>query len=118
LDVISAIEDFRSFLDSKYSIINTYRELPLEHQLANHQMMVGSADLLIETPEGYVLIDYKSYPGKVDHLLDEKSSAYAGKYAGQLQAYSDAIESGTGKKVIAKYLLYIVLGVLVEVKNK
>ena len=74
----------------------------------------GSIDLLWQTAEGDILIDFKTCPMGRQYILDEKSDHYAGWYAGQLDAYTDALETA-GEKVIKRYIYYPVSGLLVEV---
>ncbi len=47
-------------------------------------------------------------------VLDAESEHYAGWYAGQLDAYQDALEAA-GEKVIKRYIYYPVSGLLAEV---
>ena len=113
-DITSSIEKLFDYLNAKFSPINWHIELPLEVEI-DKQLYKGEIDLLIETKEGYILIDYKSYPGSVENLLDTKSTNYAGKYAGQLSTYTAMLETTTTKKVIKKLIYYTVLGKIVEV---
>ena len=49
-------------------------------------------------------------------VLDEESDHYAGWYAGQLDAYTDALEA-CGEKVLKRYIYYPVSGVIAEVSR-
>lgn len=72
----------------------------------------GSIDLVVETSQGTVLIDFKSCPmgGKV---LDKTSPHYAGKYGGQLGCYQAALTKSR-RRPIASYIYYPISGLLVE----
>ena len=48
------------------------------------------------------------------YILDSNSEYYAGWYAGQLDAYTDALEAA-GEKVIKRYIFYPVSGLLAEI---
>jgi hypothetical protein len=69
------------------------------------QILQGEIDLLVDTPDGYVIIDHKSSMGTVNRLLE-----IAGAYSGQLDAYAGAVESATGKAVLEKWLFLPVIG--------
>ena len=90
-----------------------YHELPFKHKLASGQIVSGSMDYVWETAEGCVVVDYKTFPGLKKDLTDKKSHFYVGKYKGQLACYEQALVAA-GKKVIAKYLYYPMVGVLVK----
>lgn len=75
------------------------------------RIFTGSIDLCLHTDEGMVLVDYKTCPRGNSAILDPKDPHYAGRYAGQLRCYRDALEA-SGGKVIATYLYYPVSGLL------
>ncbi|MDN5350519.1 MAG: ATP-dependent helicase/nuclease subunit [Bacteroidales bacterium] len=114
--VIKAIRNLYSQLISDFGKPSKiYKELPL--QLAHEgQVFRGEIDLLFETENGLILIDYKSYPGSINNVLSENTDHYAGKYSGQLATYHNMIEQTHpgNKKVLHKFIYYAVLGILVE----
>ena len=59
--------------------------------------------MVLELPEGYVVIDHKSYPGA-------DGEEHAKQFAAQLAAYKEAIEKATGKSVIATLIHMPVVG--------
>ena len=71
-------------------------------------------DFVWETSDGCVIVDYKTFPGKKENLLDTKSDYYVGKYKGQLDRYEQALTAGD-KQVVAKLLYYPLVGVVVVV---
>lgn len=91
-----------------------YHELPFKQRLETEQVITGSMDFVWETSKGCVVVDYKTFPGKKEDLLDAKSDYYIGKYKGQLECYENALKA-SGKKVIAKLLFYPVVGVIVKI---
>ncbi len=91
-----------------------YHELPFKRQLKTGQIVTGSMDFVWESPAGCVILDYKTFPGKKEALLDSKSDYYVGKYKGQLDCYEEAL-TAAGKKVSAKLLYYPVVGVIVKI---
>ena len=110
-----AWEALTTWLTSNYgSAKKQYHELPFKHQLDTAQIITGSMDFVWETDAGCVIVDYKTFPGKKEDLLDENSDFYVGKYKGQLDCYEHAIIAA-GKKVISKLLYYPVVGVIVKI---
>ncbi len=64
--------------------------------------------MLIKTPQGYVIVDHKSYPGT---NLEE----FVKKYVYQLFAYKLAVEKATGEKVVEMLLHLPINGMVIEV---
>ena len=62
---------------------------------------MGSIDLVWKTGEGDILVDFKTCPMGPKAVLDAESEHYAGWYAGQLDAYQDALEAA-GENVIKR----------------
>lgn len=113
-EIKRAWEALTAWLTSNYgSAKKQYHELPFKHQLDTAQIITGSMDFVWETDAGCVIVDYKTFPGKKEDLLDENSDFYVGKYKGQLECYENAIIAA-GKKVISKLLYYPVVGVIVK----
>ena len=107
-------ESLTSWLSGKFGPANKqYHELPFKHQLKTGQIVTGSIDFVWETSEGCVVVDYKTFSGRKEELTNESSKYYAGKYKGQLECYESALVAAK-KKVLAKYLYYPVVGVLVK----
>lgn len=62
-------------------------------------LLQGTIDLLIELPDGYVIVDFK-YSGKSDEEIKRT-------YAKQLELYQLAVESCSRKKVLDKVIVVI-----------
>ncbi len=62
-------------------------------------LLQGTIDLLIELPEGYVIVDFK-YSSKSDEEIKRS-------YAKQLELYQLAVESCSKKKVVSKIIVVI-----------
>ncbi|MCY0905867.1 UvrD-helicase domain-containing protein [Arthrobacter sp. H14-L1] len=90
--LLAAGERFEAYLDAEFSGWKRHREAAIGWR-PQGQTMEGWIDLLLEGPDGYVLVDHKTYPGSdpVGHIR--------AKYLGQMKAYADAIEAATGKPV-------------------
>ena len=91
--------------------VKTYHERPFRMDY-DGQTMVGSIDLVWQTQEGDILV--KNNPMAAKYILDPDNEHFAGWYAGQLNAYQDALKAA-GEKVLQKYIYYPVGGLLVEI---
>lgn len=92
----------------------TYHELPFK-QFYEGQIFTGSIDFIWETAEGVVLVDFKTYPGIKEDVVNPAHKHFAGMYAGQFECYERALTEA-GKKVLAKVVYYATLGVGVELE--
>lgn len=112
-DKISAtVESFYSFMKNTYGDpMSMHRELPFR-EVRDGQVISGSMDLVYETKDGVVLVDYKTCPRPIEELTDRTSDFYACKYAPQLDCYRHALET-SGKTVVDTILFYPTSGVLV-----
>lgn len=79
-------------------------------QLDDGGLRQGAIDLVIETEEGWVVIDHKSNPQPAENWLD-----IAAGYSGQISAYKDVIEKISDKPVIGSLIHFSVSGGLVEI---
>lgn len=82
----------------------------MEHVLDNDQVVKGWIDVLLETKDGWIIIDHKSSPRPRKDWKDE-----ALKYSGQLKAYKDGVETATGKDVLATWIHLSVAGGMINV---
>jgi ATP-dependent exoDNAse (exonuclease V) beta subunit len=113
--LIQCANNFQHYLSVELKANCVYKEWPLEMKNDDGSVMVGSADLVVDTPEGLMLVDYKSYPGTTDNVLNPGSDKFSGRYAGQLNAYAKMLEATfDGKSVCRKLIYYPVLGIVVE----
>lgn len=99
-------EKIMSFLGSDLGIrikraIRYYKEVPFVLAMEG-QLIQGVIDLYFETPEGVVLVDFKT-----DAIKGRSIKALADKYAFQLSYYAHAIERLSGRPVIEKGIYFI-----------
>ena len=97
-------------LDERFTPLHYYTEFPLYYTTDDGQVVSGWIDLLVETPEGFVLIDHKASPRA---RSDWEEIALG--YSGQLDAYSEGITRATGKLVASRRIHFAVTGGMVEV---
>ena len=112
--IIRAMENLYAFLRKTYgNPVRVYRELPFMYvREGSGQVVSGEMDLVWETDEGCVLVDYKNYPG-YDDVLDPDSQFFVGKYFSQMMCYREALRR-TGKKVLCVLIYYAVQGRLLK----
>lgn len=115
-EIIRSAKNLYDFLNNTWpSCQKIYKELPVQQRTEEGQIIRGSCDLVWETDAGFVLVDYKSYPGPLPSVLN-LGLHYAGNYARQLNTYKRVLEK-TGKPVLATLIYYLVSGNIVEIKT-
>ena len=84
--LLSASDALRAWLEARYPGATWYREWPVRARLAGDppRLLVGEVDLFLELPDGFVLVDHKSFPGSEkerDRRLVEEYAPQLGWYA-------------------------------------
>jgi ATP-dependent exoDNAse (exonuclease V) beta subunit len=100
-------DKLRSWLDSRFPRAVWHREILITAAIATPlgaRRVKGAIDLLLETAEGVVLIDHKSYPGARDTW-----PLKAAEFAPQLAAYTEALRLA-GKPVLEIWIHFTVGG--------
>ncbi|WDL97760.1 UvrD-helicase domain-containing protein [Alicyclobacillus sp. ALC3] len=107
--VVEAGDRLAAFIRNRYpSVTAVHREWPI-HLRRGLQTASGWADLVLETPDGYVLIDHKTFPGPESQWIDKARS-----YLPQLSVYSEAIARATGRPVIGAWIHMPIVGAMVS----
>lgn len=101
------------WIESRWPGASWLREWPVFHRLPSGTVLRGVADLVLDTEEGLILLDHKSFPGN-----REQATARVGEYAGQLAAYAAALEAATTRRVCDTYVHLPVSGLVVPVHLK
>ncbi len=112
LDPHDSVDCARRLMDAinaKFAPLRMLVEHPVELVQDNGQVLHGWIDLLLETGEGWIVIDHKSSPRPRSEWAAE-----AVEYSGQLAAYASAIR-GAGLDCAGCWLHFPVSGGLVEV---
>lgn len=113
--IVNAYEWLCDCLTEKFGkAIAVHHEVPFLHEVDGH-IVRGSIDMVWETAEGAMLIDFKTFPGKESDVTELGGSHYAGMYGAQFECYRNAIEDA-GYKVIDSFVYYPVAGLLVQLK--
>ena len=113
-ELATSIGELYKWLEERYEPTEIERELPFRY-CENGQVFSGNMDMVWNTKEGCVLVDYKTFPGRKEELFDPKSPHWAGHYASQLGVYSKALRARDGKDPIARLLYYPVQGLILSV---
>jgi len=94
---ISALD---RWIVTRWPVCRRYAEIPFESVLATGQVVHGRIDLLLETADGWVLLDHKSNPAPRDRW-----GLLAAEHGGQLSVYVDALARITGRTVTETWLV-------------
>ena len=87
-----------TFINDRWPGATIRKEWPVSLRTDDDVVMQGWVDMLVETEDGVVIIDHKSYPGcSAEDMLR--------KHSGQLRQYSSALEKVI-KRPIASTLLH------------
>jgi len=109
-DQLLAISDnFHHWVTQTYPNARLLKEWPVRMKIGNRAAH-GWIDALIETGDGFVLVDHKTMGATIEQCLEQVKS-----YAGQLNLYSRAIEAATGKSVIETLIHLPLQGNLIRV---
>ncbi|CAN5258189.1 UvrD-helicase domain-containing protein [soil metagenome] len=90
-DLLESSLRLQRFVAERFPVSRVMREWHI-HAQAQAQLIAGRIDLLLDTPEGFVVFDHKSFPGVLE-IDGERLQAFAGQAA----MYAQALESVTGR---------------------
>lgn len=97
-DLLMASSRLRQFISERFPGGRVMCEWPV-HALRDRQLISGRVDLLVETVDGYIVFDHKSFPGVMD-----VDGARLSAFAGQAALYAQAIETVTGRPCMEFWL--------------
>lgn len=109
-DVVQAANRLWAWLRRRWPDCSWHTEVPV-FQRIGMQRLSGRVDLLVEHGDGLVVVDHKTFPGRLD---DWRTRAAA--HVPQLQAYAGTLESATGRHVTGLVLHLPVAGEAHEVR--
>lgn len=110
--LLQAGDSVRAWVNRNWPGATWHREFPVSAVIATPmgtRRVEGTIDLLIEMPNGVVIIDYKSWPG-AQTTWQEK----ARELMPQMAAYAEVLRAA-GKNVLSGWLGFVVGGGVVEV---
>jgi ATP-dependent helicase/nuclease subunit A len=110
LELKKSILSLRTLILELWPEAILHTELAVSSAVDNGQLIDARLDLLVETKDGYHIIDHKLTKDSVDNFEE-----FAEKYVGQLSLYKKAMEVKGHKPVLGLWLNLPGDGVLVEV---
>jgi ATP-dependent helicase/nuclease subunit A len=109
-DALAMTAAFRAEVVRRFQPKRVFVEAPFSFHNAEEQLVNGTIDLLLETADGWVIIDHKTYRGaRADWL------ARALSHSGQLALYR-ASQDILGHKPCATWIHFAMTGGLVEIQ--
>lgn len=104
-------DSLRSWVDSRWPTAIWQRETSIDAVVATsrgRRRIRGTIDLLLDTPQGAVIVDHKTYPGAMNTWSDR-----AAAFAPQLAAYSEALRAA-GRTVSECWISFAIAGGVVR----
>ena len=110
IELMNAGQRLTDFMASHYEGYKAYKEWPISLRNDDGQVIQGWIDLLLDTPNGYVIIDHKDYPGTDAH---ERMRIYIP----QLNMYKKIIEKATKRPVVDTLLHLPISGLILKLEQ-
>ena len=112
--LVAASDALRAWVESRYPGATWYREWPVRARLDGDmpRLLVGEVDLFLELPDGFVLVDHKSFPG----TEKERDRRLVEEYAPQLGWYAQVLSKALGKPLRAAFIHLPMRGEMAEMR--
>jgi ATP-dependent helicase/nuclease subunit A len=110
---MAASDTLKAWVDENWADATWHRELPLFKRFSNGTQLRGCADLVLETEDGIVIVDHKSFPGNHEQAIEKAQSV-----AGQVLVYGDAATDALKKPLLGCYVHLPVSGTVISVEGK
>jgi ATP-dependent helicase/nuclease subunit A len=107
--LIEASDRLERFVAARWPQARRHKEVPVFSRIGD-QRASGRIDLLLETDDGFVIFDHKTFPGAPDTWMEK-----AQEFAPQLRLYGQVVTQATSKSVQAAFIHMPVVGVVIEV---
>jgi ATP-dependent exoDNAse (exonuclease V) beta subunit len=111
--LLAASDALRQGLEARHPGATWFREWPVRARLpgAPPRLLSGEVDLFLELPDGFVLVDHKSFPGDAT----ERDRRLVEEYAPQLRWYARVLAEALGKPLTSAYIHLPVRGELAKI---
>jgi ATP-dependent helicase/nuclease subunit A len=110
-ELLQRLPEFYQWIENEFHPIKIYKELSLMME-TNGQLVDGIADLVIETADKIILIDYKTFTGDTAAVQWKATT-----FSGQLQLYMDILRKGFQGKEIHAGIYFVMKGIIVWTKD-
>ena len=107
--VVTACQRLYDWVKSEFPGSSVTCEVPMTWRNDHGQLFQGFIDMLIDTGDGYVIVDHKT-------TIKPDPLAEAASHAAQLEIYRNAVEKATSKKVSKTIIHFPLMEKCVEVK--
>ena len=114
-DVLRAGDVLRSWVDRRFGAAMWHREMPVEGPAASlhgERWVSGIVDLLVETSDGFVLIDHKTFPAPNESAWRTKCATFIP----QLATYERLITTTQSKPVVEGWIHLPLGGGMVNIR--
>jgi len=109
--LLIASDRLHNWVTQKWPGAIWHREYPIALRQKNGTIINGFIDLLLEIPEGYLIIDHKSFAGNA-----QEAQKKAASFAGQLGCYAEATKRATGRQVKTTWIHLPLIGQLMRIQ--
>ncbi len=106
------VVQFHQWIQKNYNPKKIHRELPLM-MAVNDQLINGIADLVIETENQLILIDYKTFRGNESSLRWKAQT-----FSGQLKIYQDILKKAFPGKEVKTAVYFIMEGRVIWMQER
>ena len=112
--LLAAADGLRTRLDARYPGATWHSEWPVRARLATTppRLVVGEVDLYLDLPDGFVLVDHKSFPGSET----ERDRRLIDDYVPQLLWYAKVLANALKKPLKAAFIHLPIRGEMAELE--
>jgi ATP-dependent helicase/nuclease subunit A len=114
--LVEASDRLRAFVEQRWPGAIWHREVAIDALVptdGGERRVAGVIDLLLETAEGYVIFDHKTFPAKSEAAWRAKVVEFLPQFAG----YASALRAVGGRDVVAGWVHLPAGGAVVEVSG-
>lgn len=111
-DLVEIGDRLRGWVEDRWPGAKCGREWPVFQRLESGSLMSGVTDMILETGEGIVIVDHKSYPGEPANARE-----LAAGDGGQVGAYAEAAAMALAKPVLGMYIHFPLIGAVVPINK-
>ncbi|NOU14060.1 MAG: UvrD-helicase domain-containing protein [Methylococcaceae bacterium] len=110
--IVNQTQALHDWIAKRWPEANPIAEYPVQQILESGQVLNGRLDLILDTHEGWILIDHKS-----SQLAPENWGNLALEYGSQLAAYRTAIETASNQPVLQSWIFLPVAGGAIQLER-